>query len=100
MTSQDTRKEKIVVVGFGWVGQANAIALVDMGYDVAYFDPGEPNHHYKGEYPGHYDRLSRLDSVLAADSENTCYVVAVGDRVSDKGEQDVNLIRAALDSLK
>lgn len=93
-------KEKIVVVGFGWVGQANAVALSHMGYDVSYFDPGTPALHYLNQYPDHYDRLARLDSVLERDEERTCYIVAVGDRVSEEGTQDVSLIQGALDSLK
>ena len=66
-------REKIVVVGFGWVGQANAIALVDMGYEVSYFDPASPKHHYEHIYPEHYDRIRQLSSVLEIDGENTCY---------------------------
>jgi len=93
-------KEKIVLVGFGWVGQANAIALVHMGYRVAYFDPGSPAFHYQGQYPDHYDRIERLQNVLEWDGENTCYIVAVGDRVSAEGVQDTSLISAALDSVK
>ncbi len=93
-------KEHIVVVGFGWIGQANAIALVDMGYPVSYFDPATPALHYQDSYSSHYERLERVDNVLAHDGPDTCYLVCVGDRVSDEGVQDVSLIRSALDSLK
>ncbi len=94
-------KEKIVIVGFGWVGQANAIALTHMGYAVAYYDPGSPTLHYEGQYPEHYGRITRLTSgVLEWDSENTTYIISVGDRVSPEGDQDVSFIRAALDSVK
>jgi len=92
-------QEKIVIVGFGWVGQANALALKRMGHDVAYFDPGEPPRHYP-EFASIYDSLERLTSVLGADSDSTWYFVCVGDRVSDEGEQDISNIKAALDSLR
>jgi phosphoglycerate dehydrogenase-like enzyme len=35
---EQSKEEKIVIVGFGWVGQANALALVQMGYQVFYYD--------------------------------------------------------------
>lgn len=91
--------EKIVVIGFGWVGQANALALALSGYDVSYFDPGEPTHHYDA-YANTYNRLTRLASVLDADAAGTYYIVCVGDRVSEDGLQDISLINTALDSLK
>ena len=89
----------IVVVGFGWVGQANALALTAMGYSVSYFDIGSPEKHYNA-YKDLYERVPRWQSVLEADSAETCYVVCVGDRVSEAGAQDIGAIRSALDSLK
>jgi UDP-glucose 6-dehydrogenase len=71
-----------------------------MGYEVGYFDPGTPAHHYHGQYPEHYEKITCLSNVLEWDGERTCYIVAVGDRVSEEGVQDISLIRAALDSLK
>ena len=90
--------EKIVVIGFGWVGQANALSLRLMGYDVSVYDPGDPEHHY--DHPDEYESISRLKDPLQNDSENTWYIVTVGDRVSEDGVQDISLIRSALDSLK
>ncbi|MES2995160.1 MAG: hypothetical protein V4681_03960 [Patescibacteria group bacterium] len=92
-------REQVVVVGFGWVGQANAIALDIMGYPVAFYDPGSPTRHYD-TYAAAYERMERLESLLAKDSLTTCYLVCVGDRVSEEGVQDISLITAALDSLK
>ncbi len=92
-------REQIVVVGFGWVGQANALALATMGYRVSYFDIGNPERHY-GKYAELYESMTRLNSILETDSPETCYVVCVGDRVSEDGVQDIGAIRAALDSLK
>lgn len=91
--------ERIVVVGFGWVGQANALALKLSGYEVGYFDIGTPKHHYDA-YASTYAKLTRLETVTAWDGETTCYIVAVGDRVAEDGTQDISSIRAALDSLK
>jgi len=93
-------KEIIVVVGFGWVGQANAIALRSLGYRVFYYDPGNPTHHYVDRYASFYGQLERLSTVDAKDSEDTCYIVCVGDKVSEDGVQDISAIEAALDSLK
>lgn len=87
------------MVGFGWVGQANALALTRMGYVVSYFDPGKPALHYEREYARLYSRIPRLEHVLAEDSANTCYMVCVGDKVSEDGAQDISAIRAALESL-
>ncbi len=94
-----TPQETYVVVGFGWVGQANALALSILGHNVAYFDPAEPEHHYK-EHANVYARMDRLGSIVAKDSEHTWYVVCVGDRVSEDGVQDISNIEKALDSLK
>lgn len=92
-------KEKVVIVGFGWVGQANALALLELGLDVSYFDPTEPPRHY-GKYAARYERLRKLDRVLAVDAPDVWYVVCVGDRVSDDGVQDIGNIARALESLK
>src|SRR3990167_9915550 len=89
----------MVVGGFGWVGQAKALALTAMGYGVSYFDIGSPERHY-GKYAELYDSVTRLDSILQTDSPETCYIVCVGDRVSEDGVQDIGAIRSALDSLK
>lgn len=92
--------EKIVVVGFGWVGQANALALRLLGFDVGYFDSAAPGRHYKGQYAGIYGSLEKLNDVRAWDSENTWYVVCVGDRVSEEGVQDISNIKEVLESLR
>ena len=98
-TNKTQFKERYVVVGFGWVGQANALAMKMSGLEVAYFDPGEPKHHY-GKFQKQYESLHRLRNVLDKDSERTWYVVCVGDRVSDEGVQDITYIKNALESLK
>lgn len=92
-------EEKIVIVGFGWVGQANALALKVLGFDVSYFDPTTPPQHYDA-YASLYDSLERLPSIEAKDSPNTWYVICVGDRVSPEGVQDLSHIKSALDSLR
>lgn len=99
MENSSQNKEQVVIVGFGWVGQANALALLQMGYPVSYFDPNPPKHHYTA-YENLYTQIHRLDSVGARDGENTWYVVCVGDRVSEEGVQDITFIRSALESLK
>jgi UDPglucose 6-dehydrogenase len=93
-------KEKIVVVGYGWVGQANALALRSMGYSVSYFDPGNPTFHYEAKYSELYKHIPRQSTVLERDSPNTWYIVCVGDRVAEDGVQDISLIEKALDSLE
>lgn len=92
-------EERIVVVGFGWVGQANALALKILGFDVSYFDPGEPPRHYQ-DYASVYDSIPKLPTIMSKDGEGTWYVVCVGDRVSEDGVQDISNIKNALDSLK
>ena len=92
-------EEKMVIVGFGWVGQANALALKQLGFDVSYFDPATPPHHYT-TFSKVYDSLTRLSDVREKDSENTWYIVCVGDRVSEEGAQDISSIEKALASLK
>ena len=90
--------ERYVVVGFGWVGQANTLSFAMSGLNVAYFDIGEPPRHY-AEYTSAYSRLPRLKKVDEWDGPNTWYIVCVGDRVSDTGVQDVSNIRSALEQL-
>ncbi|MEN9561304.1 MAG: GDP-mannose 6-dehydrogenase [Candidatus Parcubacteria bacterium] len=92
-------QEKMVVVGFGWVGQANALALKKLGYDVSYFDPATPPKHYP-EHEDIYKSLSKLTNVIEKDSTSTWYIICVGDRVSEEGVQDISNIQRALDSLK
>jgi nucleotide sugar dehydrogenase len=91
---------KIVVIGYGWVGQANALALALMGDDVYFFDSGEPQHHYLDSHKGTYSQIKRLSTVLEIDATDVCYIVCVGDRVSPEGDQDISLIKEALNSLK
>ncbi len=91
---------KIVIIGFGWVGQANALSLSHMGFDVAFFDPMEPKLHYEKEYASTYKKVQRLTSALVSDSKDTYYIVCVGDKVLPTGEQDITYIRRALESLK
>ncbi|MDO8562020.1 MAG: hypothetical protein Q7S05_04320 [bacterium] len=98
MASQARSDEEMVVVGFGWVGQANALALKILGYNVSYFDPGEPPHHYS-EHAKVYDAIPKLAGVKSKDSEKTWYIICVGDRVSERGVQDISNIKRALDSL-
>jgi nucleotide sugar dehydrogenase len=90
--------QRYVIIGFGWVGQANALALRLMGYDVAYFDPIEQPRHYDA-HANLYDSIKKLDDPLAADAQHTWYVVCVGDRVSEEGVQDISSIQKALESL-
>ena len=99
MEMENDQKEKIVIIGFGWVGQANALALVLDGYKVAFFDVNEPIKHYK-EYSDEYQKLRKLNSALEIDDDNTVYIVCVGDRVDEQGNQDISSIEKALDSLK
>lgn len=93
-------EEKIVVVGFGWVGQANALALVQAGYSVFYYDVVTPRSYYANDYARWYKKIKPLKTLLEQDSDSTWYIVSVGDRVSENGEQDLSLIRKALDSLR
>ncbi|MDP3962611.1 MAG: hypothetical protein Q8Q03_01975 [bacterium] len=93
-------KETIVIIGFGWVGQANALALSYAGYPVYYFDIQKPNLKYADKYAKLYDKVKPISDVLEKDSHDTWYIVAVGDRVNQEGEQDISAIRKALESLK
>lgn len=92
-------KEPIVVIGYGWVGQANALALHRFGYDVSFFDIVRPSLKYP-EYERDFGNISMLPHPLDVDSTHTVYLVCVGDRVGEDGRQDVSLIRKALESLR
>ena len=92
-------KEKIVIIGFGWVGQANALALQKLKYQVFVYDPAVPERHYP-QYSEAYDTLKYLKSPLEEDGSSTWYIVCVGDRVSDDGKQDISLIEKATHGLK
>lgn len=96
----NSSKETIVIVGYGWVGQANALALSGAGYDVYYFDTGKPELRYVENYKELYGTIKSLAHVLEKDGVNTWYIVSVGDRVAQDGEQDISLIRKALESLR
>lgn len=92
--------EKIVVIGFGWVGQANAIALKQMGYSVWFYDTAqEINYHYKNE-DGTHEHIERARSLKDVDGPNTWYIVCVGDRVTEDGIQDISFIVTASQSLR
>jgi len=92
-------KEKVVIIGYGWVGQANALALSLMGHQVFYFDIAVPQKRYS-ENGKTYEKIRALDNPLAEEGENTWYLVCVGDRVDEKGNQDIFSIKKALDSVK
>lgn len=93
------KKETIVVVGYGWVGQANALALKTMGYPVAYFDIGSPVENYP-EFGSTYSGIRPLKGVLELDGDQTWYIVCVGDKVLPDGTQDISAIEKALASLE
>lgn len=93
------QEEHYVIVGFGWVGQANALALKILGGNVSYFDFAEPQRHYEKEYAHVYDTLNKLQSITEVDSSSTWYFVCVGDKVSEEGVQDISAIQSALKSL-
>ena len=93
-------KEIIVIVGYGWVGQANALALSSSGYNTFYYDIGIPDLHYTNKYQELYNSIKPLSSILEKDGPNTSYIVCVGDKVSPEGEQDISSIEKALDSIK
>ncbi|MDO8592390.1 MAG: methyltransferase domain-containing protein [bacterium] len=94
------KSEKIVIVGFGWVGQANALALIRMGFEVFYYDVLAPKYHYADKYLGFYEKIKPLDNLLQADSPDTWYVICIGDRVNENGHQDISLIERALELLR
>ncbi len=93
-------KETIVIIGYGWVGQANALALTRMGYLVFYYDIAPPVLRYEAKYKNLYEKIKPFGSVLEKNGENTWYIVSVGDRVLEDGAQDITLIKKALESLK
>jgi len=93
-------KEKIVILGFGWVGQANAISLSKMGYSVYFYDVVEPKRHYESVCGEFYNKISSLNQPLQEDSKDTWYIITVGDRVMEDGVQDISLIKKAIDALK
>ncbi|MBU4353400.1 hypothetical protein L6251_02050 [Candidatus Parcubacteria bacterium] len=95
-----TQKEIITIVGYGWVGQANALSFSNAGYKVYYYDTGKPELRYADKYAELYKTITPLASPLAQDSGNTWYIICVGDRVSFDGEQDISAIQGALESLK
>ncbi len=99
MKLNDTQQaEHYVIVGFGWVGQANALSCKLLGYTVSYFDLGDPELHYP-QYADVYNTIMKLDTLHVVDSPNTWYFVCVGDRVPEDGKQDISNIQKALDSL-
>lgn len=61
----------ITIVGFGWVGQANALALSKLGHDVSWYDSGQPEIHYVDDY-------APLTCVREVDRGAVC-VVCVGE---------------------
>jgi UDP-glucose 6-dehydrogenase len=92
-------RETIVVVGFGWIGQANGLALAIDGHDVAFYDVGQPVRQYE-EYGDLYGTIASLDSVLDKDGPHTAYLVCAGDSVDAEGNQDISSIERALASLR
>lgn len=92
-------KEKIVIIGFGWIGQANAVSLLRMGYSVSFYDVTIPKFHYSDKYFSFYEKLVSLQHPLENDSPDTWYIICVGDRVDLEGNQDISLICRALDGL-
>ena len=92
-------KEKIVIVGFGWVGQANALALVKMGYPVFYYDIAEKIKPLYQGYSADYAHIKRLGAVSGEDGGNTCYVVCVKDGLTEDSHQDISALTRAVGSL-
>ncbi len=93
-------KETIVIVGYGWVGQANAISLRIMRYPVFCYDVAETSLKYVPKYQKECSEIASLSHAREHDGPNTVYVVCVGDRVSEEGIQDVSPIEKALETLK
>ena len=94
------KSEKIVVVGFGWVGQANALALTRMDFEVFYYDIFAPKFHYADAYFALYEKIKALKTLLQIDGPNTWYVVCIGDRVDESGHQDISPIEKVLELLR
>ncbi len=93
-------KTKIVIVGYGWVGQANALALTRMGYEVVFYDVVVPKFHYADKYYELYEKIKSLKTLKEIDADTTTYIVCVGDRVAENGIQDITFIEQALEQLK
>ena len=91
--------EKIVIVGFGWVGQANALALNQMGYEVFYYDIADPKQLYEKHASG-YGKIKRLQNLADQDGENTCYIVCVKDGLHTDNRQDISTLIKAINSLE
>jgi nucleotide sugar dehydrogenase len=94
------QKETIVIVGYGWVGQANALALTQLGYEVFFYDVATPTLKYEDTYKDVYEKVTRISQVTDRDSESTWYIVCVGDKVDlQTGHQNIDYIKSALTSL-
>jgi GDP-mannose 6-dehydrogenase len=93
-------KHRVVIIGYGWVGQANALAAALLGHTVGYFDIAEPVLHFSKKYKDTYSQISALATPLAWDAPDTTYLVCVGDKVSEEGIQDLSLVNAALGTIK
>ena len=91
-----SKQERVVIIGYGRVGQANALALCKFGYEVFYFDLVSPRLHYADEHYEEYEKLRALQHPLAVESDRTWYVVCVGDKIQEDGTQDISLISQAL----
>ena len=89
----------MVVVGFGWVGQANALALTKLGHQVFYYDIAPPVLRYKDKYADVYGKINSLNNPLEVDGHDTWYLICVGDRVRTDGSQDTTLIENAFSGL-
>jgi len=94
------KSEKIVIVGFGWVGQANALALARMDFEVFYYDILAPKYHYSDKYRKLYEKIIPLETLLQIDGPDTWYIVCIGDRVDENGHQDISPIEKVLESLR
>lgn len=94
------KNEKIIIIGYGWVGQANALSLTRLGYRVFYYDIVEPVKRYTDKYQELYRHVKYLDDMLSEDAPTTRYLVCVGDKVEEDGRQNLSLIEHALESLK
>jgi len=98
---ESNHKDRIVIIGFGWVGQANALAFLQDGYDISYYDIAEPTQHYAKDYVELYSQIRRLQDMRELDSLQTVYIVSVGDRYdSESGTQDIKALRSALEGLR
>ncbi len=82
------------------MGQANALAFIAMGYPVFYYDVVQPKFHYQDTCAHLYDKIKSLSEPLEQDSRDTWYIIAVGDRVTEDGTQDISLIKKANSLLK